>query len=119
MVKSKGEKIVERLKNFAEALEQGEKITDKFTCRTIRLQLEPTHYNGDLVKETRKLLGVSQAIFAQFIGVSVNAVRDWEQNRNAPMDVACRLMDEIRRDPEYWFNRLKELSVTAGDKATC
>jgi putative transcriptional regulator len=103
--------IVERLKDFAETLETSESVTDKFTCRTIKLKLEPTTYSADLVKETRKLLGASQAIFAQFLGVSVKTVHDWEQGRKPPRDVACRLMDEIRRDPEYWLNRLKELSI--------
>ena len=115
MAKSKGKKIVDRLKNFAETLERSESITDKFTCRTIKLNLEPAHYSADLVKKTRSLLGASQAIFAQFLGVSVKTVHDWEQNRKPPKDVACRLMDEIRSDPEYWLNRLKELSVTVNE----
>lgn len=113
MAASKGRKIVDRLKNFAETLERSESITDKFTCRTIKLNLEPAPYDADSVKETRKLLGASQAIFAQFLGVSVKTIHDWEQNRKTPRDVACRLMDEIRRDPEYWLKRLRELSVTA------
>lgn len=113
MAKSKGKKIVDRLKNFAETLEQGENITDKFTCRTIKLNLEPSPYRAELVKEARELLGASQAIFAQFLGVSVKTVHDWEQDRKRPKEVACRFMDEIRRDPGYWLNRLRELSVTA------
>ena len=123
MAKSKGRKIVDRLKNFAETLERNESITDKFTCRTIRLNLEPASYSADSVKSTRKLLGASQAIFAQFLGVSIKTVHDWEQNRKTPRNAACRLMDEICRDPEYWLNRLKELSVTANetgnDEAAC
>ncbi|NQT39985.1 MAG: transcriptional regulator [Planctomycetes bacterium] len=114
MDKPKGKKIVDRLKDFAETLQRSESITDKFTCRTIKLNLEPATYNAELVKETRKLLGASQAIFAQFLGVSVKTVHDWEQSRKPPRDVACRLMDEIRRDPDYWLNRLKELSVATG-----
>jgi len=107
----KGKKIVDRLKRFAETLEGSETITDKYTCRTIRLNLKPQSYTAELVKLTRGMLGTSQAIFAQFLGVSVKTVHDWEQDRKKPMDVACRLMDEIRRDPKYWLNRLKELSL--------
>ena len=114
MGKSKGRKIVDRLRNFAETLERGDRITERFTCRTIRLNLEPQSYSPSLVKKTRRMLGASQAIFAQFLGVSIKTVHDWEQGRKPPRDVACRLMDEIRRDPVYWLNRLKELSVTAG-----
>lgn len=111
MKDSKGKKIVERLKRFSETLESGETITDKYTCRTIKLNLEPRSYSAELVKQTRELLGTSQTIFAQFLGVSVKTVCDWEQDRKKPKEVACRLMDEIRRDPQYWLNRLKELSV--------
>ena len=115
MAKSNGKKIVDRLKTFSETLERSESITDKFTCRTIKLNLDPVPYDADLVQRTRKLLGASQAIFAQFLGVSVKTVHDWEQDRKTPRDVACRLMDEIRRDPEYWLNTLRELSVMANE----
>jgi putative transcriptional regulator len=110
---SVGRKITQRLKNFVEAVEGGEDPTKRFTCRTIRLQLETQQYNPDLVKETRRLLGASQAIFAQFLGVSASAVQDWEQGEKPPKGSACRLMDEIRRDPEYWLKRLRELSIPA------
>lgn len=108
-----GSKITKRLKGFVESVEGGEDPTKRFTCRTIRLQLEPQQYNPDLVKQTRKLLGASQAIFAQFLGVSASAVQDWEQGEKPPKGSACRLMDEIRRDPQYWLKRLQELSMPA------
>jgi putative transcriptional regulator len=109
--KSIGGKIVNRLRGFVEAAENGEDVLQKLTCRTIRLQLEPQKYSPELVKSTRNLLGASQAIFAQFLGVSVSAVQDWEQGHKPPQGSACRLMDEIRRDPEYWLGRLRELSM--------
>jgi putative transcriptional regulator len=68
-----------------------------------------------MVKETRKLIRASQAIFAQFLGVSLSAVRDWEQGIKPPGGAACRIMDEIRRNPDYFVGRLRELSSpTAG-----
>ena len=109
--KSIGSKIVNRLKKFVETVEQGGEPAEHFTCRTIRLNLEPHDYTPALVKQTRKLLGASQAIFAQFLGVSASAVQDWEQGAKPPKGVACRLMDEIRRNPEYWQARLRELST--------
>ena len=108
---SVGKKLTRRLKNFVEAVEDGQDPTKRFTCRTIRLQLEPQEYNPELVKKTRNILGASQAIFAQFLGVSASAVQDWEQGEKPPKGSACRLMDEIRRDPEYWLKRLRELST--------
>lgn len=108
---SVGEKIVRRLKGFVEAVENGDDILQRFTCRSIRLELEPQKYGPELVKSTRETLGASQAIFAQFLGVSASAVQDWEQGIKPPQGSACRLMDEIRRDPDYWIARLRDLST--------
>jgi len=107
MKDSVGKKIIEGLQEFTEALEGDKRIAEKFTCRKISLDLLPVLYNPRSVKATRKLLGVSQGIFAQFLGVSVKTVRAWEQGKT-PGDMACRFMDEIQRNPEYWRNRLRE-----------
>lgn len=105
-----GQKIVGRLKNFVEAIEGQEAIPERFTRRTIRLNLETQHYTPERVKETRKALGASQAVFAQFLGVSTRAVQDWEQGQSEPHGAACRMMDEIRANPEYFVQRLKTLA---------
>lgn len=110
---SLGDKIVGRLKTFTDALRT--RNTNKFTCRKISLNLQPTTYSPQLVKKTRKILRASQAVFAQFLGVSVKAVRAWEQGVYPPPDMACRFMDEIRRSPPYWQKRMLE---SIEDKAT-
>ena len=109
--KTLGSRIVGRLHGFVEALQRGDKLADRFTCRTIRLNLKPPRYNAELVRETRGKLSASQTVFAQFLGVSPSTVRDWEQGLKSPKPIACRLMDEIRRDPEYWLGRLNELAT--------
>jgi DNA-binding transcriptional regulator YiaG len=103
--------MVERLKRFAEALEGADRIPERFTCRTVRLNLVPTPYSPERVRRARDSLCASQAIFARFLGVSTRAVQDWEQGVKPPLGSACRLMDEILRDPDYWLSRLKELST--------
>ena len=110
MGRSIGEKMVERLGAFAEALEKNETITERFTCRQITLDLQPKAYSPELVKVTRSSLGVSQALFAQFLGVSVKTVSAWEGGAKAPKDIACRFMDEIRQDPTYWRARLRDIA---------
>ena len=107
---SVGSRMVERLKRFAEALEATDRIPERFTCRTIRLNLVPQPYSPERVREARDSLYASQAIFAQFLGVSTRAVQDWEQGVKPPLGSACRLMDEILRNPDYWLSRLKELA---------
>jgi len=106
-----GKRIVDRLKGFADALEASDNISNRFTCRTVKLNLKPAPYSPNLVKKTRKLLLASQPIFAEFLGVSTSTIQDWEQGVNPPSRVACRLMDEIRRHPSYWRERLRELST--------
>ncbi|OAI41300.1 hypothetical protein AYO40_03330 [Planctomycetaceae bacterium SCGC AG-212-D15] len=111
MKTSVGDRIVQRLQGFTEALENKEVIQERFTCRRIELNLNPTPYKPAKVKKTRKLLGASQAVFAKFIGVSLNTVRAWEQGINPPNNMACRLMDEIQRNPAYFIERLRECAV--------
>lgn len=101
-----GKVIGERLKEFADALESGEDVSAKFTCRQVVLNLVAEPYDPKLVRQTRAILNVSQGIFAQFLGVSIDTVQAWESGVNAPMDMACRFMDEIRHDPQHWRKRL-------------
>jgi len=101
-----GDKILKRLGGFVEALAKKEPISERFTCRTVELKLEPQAYSPALVKQTREILGVSQALFAQFLGASVKTVSAWERGAKTPNDMACRFMDEIRLDPKYWRGRL-------------
>src|SRR5579884_3528942 len=75
--------ILEALGEFTEALKSGE-VSKRLTCRQIKLNLKPTLYNPELVKRTRKLLRVSQALFARFLGISPKTVRSWEQGVNTP-----------------------------------
>lgn len=110
--KSVGSEIVGRLQRFVESLESlppGAPLSKRFTVRTVKLNLQTPSCTAKDVKATRELLGSSQAIFAQFLGVSASAVQDWEQGHKPPRGSACRLMQEIRRDPNYWKKRLSEL----------
>lgn len=105
------DKIVSGFNELADALAGGKKITEVFTCRKIILDLRPVPYPPKAVRATRRLLRCSQAVFAQFLGVKVTTVRKWEQGLQPPGDMACRFMDEIQRNPDYWRQRLRD-SVT-------
>jgi putative transcriptional regulator len=100
--------ILEALAEFTDALE----VLQRLTCRQVKLNLEPSPYSPQLVKGTRKVLGVSQPLFARFLGVSAKTVRSWEQGINIPSPMACRFMDEIRHAPSHWAARLREVAVT-------
>jgi putative transcriptional regulator len=102
------ERIIEGLRDFAETVKSGKALTDHYTCKSVVVDLEPTSYGPKEVRATRKLLSASQAVFAKFLGVSVKTVRAWEQGTNAPRDVACRFMDEIRINPVQFRKRLHD-----------
>lgn len=104
-------RIVNRLTTFTKALESGATISDRFTVRTIRLNLQPTSYDPAAVRKTRDLLKLSQPLFAKFLGVAVQTVRAWEQGDNIPSDMACRFLDEINANPTYWQRRLQSAAV--------
>jgi putative transcriptional regulator len=110
---SVGSQIAARLAQFAdrlEALPRDVPLSTQFTVRTVKLNLQPQVPSPALVRQTRQMLAASQAVFAQFLGVGVSTVQDWEQGQKPPRGSACRLMDEIRRDPEYWRERLRSLA---------
>ena len=106
-----GERIIQGLQEFTEALKNRETVSQQLNCRKIVLDPHPTPYDPKLTRQTRELLNVSQAVFASFLGVSAYTVRAWEQGVNAPSEMACRFMDEIRHDPDYWRERLKEMVI--------
>lgn len=110
MARTIGEKLLGRLAAFSEALQKNESIEKRFTCRTIELNIESHACPPASVKATREALGLSQALFARFLGVSVKSVSAWEQGAKSPSDLACRWMDEIRRDPDYWRQRIRDLA---------
>jgi putative transcriptional regulator len=102
------QQIVEGLESFADALERGDDIAERFTCHKVVLDLHPTAYSPELVKKTRQSLGLSQALFARFLGVSLSTVHAWEQGEKPPQPIACRFMDEIRNEPKWWKERLRQ-----------
>ena len=99
--------LVEGLEGFLTDLKADAPVEKKYTLRRVVLDLQSQAYTPERVKATRESLRASQVLFAQFLGVSVNTIRAWEGGRT-PSDMACRFMDEIQRNPEYWKARLIE-----------
>ena len=62
--------------------------------RIIRGELEP----GD-VAALRRFIGLSQAKFAEALGISVHTLRNWEQDRRAPEGPALALLRIAARHP--------------------
>jgi len=51
------------------------------------------------VRSIRKKTGLSQARFAQLLGVSVRTLQDWEQGRRAPSGAARTLLVVAAKNP--------------------
>jgi putative transcriptional regulator len=52
------------------------------------------------IAKTREKTGLSQARFAELLGVSVRTLQDWEQGRRAPSGAARTLLLIAERDPK-------------------
>jgi putative transcriptional regulator len=52
------------------------------------------------IASIREKTGLSQARFAQLLGVSVRTLQDWEQGRRAPSGAARTLLMIAHRSPE-------------------
>jgi putative transcriptional regulator len=105
---SMGAELLQGLQGFADALEAGIE-TERYTIRTVKADLAPQVYDAVRVRKTRELLGMSQAVFALFLGVSRGTVRQWEQGDRPPAPIACRMMDEIWAAPDHWRHRASVL----------
>ncbi|MGP0064679.1 MAG: helix-turn-helix domain-containing protein [Isosphaeraceae bacterium] len=102
----KGSKIVAALARFRDAIEASTPIEQRYTVRRVKLDLTPRTFAPDEIKGIRAMIGVSQPIFGQFLGVDVKTVRSWEQGRRTPSGMACRFLEEIQAAPEHWRSRL-------------
>ena len=75
---------------------------------------EPGEYPPMKVKKLRAAMGLSQATFAQVIGVSRILVQSWERGVREPSLLARRLLDVVSRDPAAWLASLSAKPRRAG-----
>ncbi|MBQ8292487.1 MAG: helix-turn-helix domain-containing protein [Bacilli bacterium] len=58
-------------------------------------------FSANDIKEIRKSTGLTQVLFAKFMGVSVKTVEAWESGRNHPDGSACRLLSITKNYPSF------------------
>jgi putative transcriptional regulator len=112
-----GAKIVAAFEEAIEVMRLGKPLEKRFTIRTYRADFAPRDFGPDDIRRVRGLLGMSQAVFARFLGVDANTVRSWEQGTRSPSPIARRFLSEIEADPGYWQRRVAQ-SVTEGKPAS-
>ena len=71
-------------------------------AKTTVLSIVPVDvFTAAEIKEIRKSTGLTQVLFARFMGVSPKTVESWEAGRNHPEGAACRLLTLTRNDPTF------------------
>jgi DNA-binding transcriptional regulator YiaG len=106
-----GSRLIAGMEGLLAAMKAGglAEVGKKFTVRKVRLaKFEvPALGKADVVA-IRSSLGVSQPVFASLLGVSPALVKGWEQGVKVPSGVALRFLAEVRRNPDYWKERVRE-----------
>ena len=98
--------IMHGLRELAKAVEEGVPLEERFTVRTVTI-LEPGKYSPAAVKKLRSRLGMSQAVFAELLGVSRVWVQGWERGVRKPSPLARRLLDTIHSNPASWLATIR------------
>ncbi len=71
-------------------------------AKTAKMSVVPVdRYEAAEIKTIRKNTGLTQVVFAKYMGVSVKTVEAWEAGRNHPEGAACRLLALTKADPEF------------------
>jgi putative transcriptional regulator len=100
--RSYGALLIEALEE-AVAIEQGlvqpVKVT-RLTARKATAAPAPT-FSGAQIITMRQAVGLSQAVFAEALNVSLDTVRSWEQDRRPPSGAALRLLELSAKHPEW------------------
>lgn len=74
----------------------------KLNARTVTLSIQPVNtFTPEEIKSIRKSTGLTQVLFAKYIGVSTKTVEAWEAGRNHPEGAACRLLSMTQNDPSF------------------
>jgi putative transcriptional regulator len=98
------------MRELERMMDQGKTPQEMFTVRTVQVP-DPGPYRARQVRELRASLGVSQAVFARLLGVSVVLVKSWERGLRAPSPLARRLLDTIKADPSGWLATVRETAA--------
>jgi len=81
----------------AVAFEQG-----TLPAKTRKMTIEPIpHYDPKEIRSIRLNAGMTQHVFAEYMGVSVKTVEAWESGKNHPIGSACRLLHLTQADPSF------------------
>lgn len=88
---------------LTEALEDaGSK--DKKLKRQVVSVIPVKVYNADEIQDIRRKTGLSQKLFASYMGVSLKTVEAWEAGTNHPSGTASRILSMMEMDADLINN---------------
>jgi putative transcriptional regulator len=80
----------------ARTYERGEAVN----LRVTHFPSAPKPLSPKEIQRIRRRLKASQALFAQYLNVSANAVRSWEQGTRKPQQAALKLLVIAKKNPK-------------------
>ncbi|MCC6422413.1 MAG: hypothetical protein IT447_02965 [Phycisphaerales bacterium] len=102
-----GKRLVAEFGALRDALRDRKRIEKIYTVRTVRRIEKPKDFDDQSVRVIRMSLGVSQAVFAMLLDVSVDLVAAWEQGLRTPSGPVRRLLELMEEDKEHWLRKLE------------
>src|SRR5262249_33366524 len=109
--------IIEALADFRESLRNRIPLETKYTVRQIVRVAPPPPLAPADVRGIRESLGLSQPVFADFLGTATATVRSWEQGQKPPSPMARRFLGLIAADPPYWKSQFRSMVRTREDES--
>ena len=92
--------IFDDIKLGVEQAIEYEKGNLKANTRTLSV-IPIEEFTPSEIKDIRKSVGMTQVLFAKYLGVSLKTVEAWEAGRNQPSGTACRLLAITKKDPMF------------------
>ncbi len=102
-------------KIFDELIEGIEAMTQhregKLTLRSYKVELPPLPtVNSKFIRETRKRMRCSRAVFARKLRINLRTLEKWEQGRAKPNPQAAALVLLVRKYPDM-LERLEKVAA--------
>ena len=74
----------------------------KLKANTKTITVTPVEvFTAGEIKKIRENAGLTQSLFAKYLGVSLKTVEAWESGRNQPSGVACRMLSITQKNPQF------------------
>lgn len=71
-------------------------------ANTKTLAITPVEeFTASEIKDIRKNTGMTQVLFAKYLGVSLKTVEAWESGRNHPNGTVCRMLSLTKKDSQF------------------